>query len=522
METYSVGIYARLSVDSHSEKNESIGTQIEIAKAFLALHPELVLYGCYSDLGKTGTDFKREGFEHLMSDVRKRKVNCIIVKDFSRFGRNYIETGSYLQKIFPFLGVRFISVADGYDSLCAEQDELGVNLKNLTNEMYARDISAKVKSSRRIQWETGNYTGGTAPYGYRIGRCNGKKYLVADADAAGIVQTLYQLFDSGKTLKFLTVWLYEQKIHRPKEFRRYGHLRQEEGEELRKWDRGTVRVILTNPVYMGCLVQNAEGKKDYCLRSHEDMRTGAWTVQKETHEAIVGEEIFFRVAERFGRQRVRARQENSAVRETVREPLRGMVYCGECKKRMGKTGGYFCRNSLQTDVYACARKYISCREMEHLIDMALRTVLTLAFTDQTKLAGKRTFAKARQRTGNTLKKIEGQIEGRKMRESEQYLRYQSGELTREAFLHRKQEEERLTQRLQARRKEKAARLCVLTEEEKSLFSCSGEPEPDRELIQALIEMIEVFPDRRIEIRFRFREGNIWNRKGGSVKHEPSF
>ena len=522
METYSVGIYARLSVDSHSEKNESIGTQIEIAKAFLALHPELVLYGCYSDLGKTGTDFKREGFERLMSDVRKRKVNCIIVKDFSRFGRNYIETGSYLQKVFPFLGVRFISVADGYDSLCAEQDELGVNLKNLTNEMYARDISAKVKSSRRIQWDTGNYTGGTAPYGYRTGRCNGKKYLVSDADAAGIVQTLYRLFDSGKTLKCLTVWLYEQKIHRPKEYRKYGHLRQEEGEELRKWDRGTVRVILTNPVYLGWLVQNAEGKKDYCLRSREDMRSGAWTVQKETHEAIVGEEIFFRVAERFGRQRVRARQENSAVRETVREPLRGMVYCGECKKRMGKTGGYFCRNSLQTDVYACARKYISCREMEHLIGMALRTVSALACTDQTKYAGQRAFTKARQRTGHTLKKIEGQIEGRKMRESERYLRYQSGELTREAFLHRKQEEEWLTQRLQERRKEEAARLCALTEEGKSLFSCSGEPEPDRELIQALIETVEVFPDRRVEIRFRFREGNIWNRKGGGVKHEPEF
>lgn len=105
---FSVGIYARLSVDHHEEKKESIEMQIEIAEKFIKMQPDFVLYDCYSDLGKTGTNFAREEFNRLMTDVRLRMVNCIVVKDFSRLGRNYIETGNYIQKIFPFLGVRFI------------------------------------------------------------------------------------------------------------------------------------------------------------------------------------------------------------------------------------------------------------------------------------------------------------------------------------------------------------------------------------------------------------------------------
>lgn len=529
METYAVGIYARLSVDSHSEKNESIETQIEIAKDFLTLHPELVLYGCYTDLGRTGTDFKREGFERLMSDVRERKVNCIIVKDFSRFGRNYIETGSYLQKIFPFLGVRFISVADGYDSLCAKQDELGVNLKNLTNEMYARDISAKVKSSRKVQWESGSYTGGVAPYGYRTEWHGGKKCLVEEKVTGDIVRTLYRLFDEGKTVGELTVWLYEQKIHRPREYRRYGHPRMEEGEELQKWDRGTVRILLTNPVYLGCLVQNAAGKKDYCLRSRKDMESGAWTVQKGTHGAIVEEELFFGVAEKIRKPHVRSGQKNPLhSREIVPELFEGMVYCGECKKKMGKSNGYFCKNSFWAGACSCERKYIPFRTLKKLVGMALRTEFALAAADRIELTGRSAFMQAKRKTEQKQKKIEAQMKGQKMRESGQYLRYQSGELTREAFLHRKAEQERLAERLKAEQERGSVRLCALTEEEgrtekriRSLLADLGEPELDRELAQSLIEMIEVFPDKRIEIRFRFQSEEFMQEKGGGVNHEPT-
>ncbi len=142
---YSAGIYARLSVDSDERKNESIETQIEIAGQFIRQQADMELYGSYTDLGRTGTNFEREGFEQMMRDVRTRKIDCIVVKDLSRFGRNHIEAGNYIEKIFPFLGVRFVAVTDKFDSLSAsgKDEAFGVNLKNLVNEMYARDIGAK-------------------------------------------------------------------------------------------------------------------------------------------------------------------------------------------------------------------------------------------------------------------------------------------------------------------------------------------------------------------------------------------
>ena len=159
---FSVGIYARLSVDNHNRKNESIEIQIELIKSFMEQQSDMMLYDCYADIGKTGTNFKREGFERMMCDIRMKKINCVIVKDLSRFGRNHIETGNYIEKIFPFMNVRFIAINDNFDSfhLAGKSDIFGMNLKNLVNEMYARDIGIKIKSSKRVKREQGSYTGG--------------------------------------------------------------------------------------------------------------------------------------------------------------------------------------------------------------------------------------------------------------------------------------------------------------------------------------------------------------------------
>ena len=137
------GIYARLSVDSDDQKNESIDTQIEIAKEYIRRAGDIEYVDRYTDLGRSGTDFEREGFARMMEDVRQKKINCIVVKDLSRFGRDHIETGNYIEKIFPFLNVRFIAVTDGYDSECSAGDDmqLTMNLKNIVNELYAKDIA---------------------------------------------------------------------------------------------------------------------------------------------------------------------------------------------------------------------------------------------------------------------------------------------------------------------------------------------------------------------------------------------
>lgn len=296
---YAVGIYARLSVDGGSRKSESIEAQTQLAREYMKGRTDMMLYGCYSDLGRTGTNFQREGFERLMSDVKLGRVNCIIVKDFSRFGRNYIETGNYLQKIFPFMGVRFISVTDCFDSLYDMPDDIGINLKNLANEMYARDIGLKVKSAKRAKWEAGGYTGGFAPYGYEIVRSGGGEGLAVKKETAEVVREIFQLFDEGGSLRTIGDELRKREVHPPAECRRYGHPYRQEEETLKEWGRVSVKAVLTNPIYMGCMIRAAERGGDYMLRRPEDLLSGAWLVKESSHEAIIDREQFFRVAGRF-------------------------------------------------------------------------------------------------------------------------------------------------------------------------------------------------------------------------------
>ena len=168
---YKAGIYARLSSDRDLKKNESVETQIEIAKRYVEdwnqQHGDKIeIVGEYADLGKTGTNFDRDDFKRLMQDIRLGDINCVIVKDLSRFGRNYLEAGNYIEKIFPFLGVRFIAVADGYDTGTEVNNtkQMASEIKNLVNDMYAKDFSAKAKLSLKQRREAAvSYTHLTLP-----------------------------------------------------------------------------------------------------------------------------------------------------------------------------------------------------------------------------------------------------------------------------------------------------------------------------------------------------------------------
>lgn len=521
---YSVGIYARLSVDGQEEKNGSIENQIAIAKAYLERQPDMVLYGCYTDLGKTGTNFNREGFRQLMADVRMRKVDCVIVKDFSRFGRNYIETGNYIQKIFPFLGVRFISVTDGFDSSCEDKDDLSMNLKNLANELYARDIAVKVKSARKAQQENGSYTGGTPPYGYRTQWQGGVKCLLAEEGTSDIVKEIYRLCAEGKTQREIAAWLYERKIHRPREYRRYGHIFQEEGEELRGWPVGSLRLILTNPVYRGCLVQTgARGS---------DSSSGDWSVREGTHEAIVPEELFFRVAHRFEEQKKYSNWAGHSRRVPEEADIfQGILFCGQCGNRMGryshvkelgsgkrvKLYGYFCRQSSRMDSLSCERKSISFQELTNLVKTALRQEASISGRKAGDLAKYFDAAAAERRRGleKERRAAEKAIEDGKRRGSDLYLKYRSGEIDRAAFLDWQKQEERRDEKRKARQEEidrKLKEMDAETARQKRAFRARIKFDEraalDRELLAALVEKIEIWPDRRIEVTFRFRS-HVW-------------
>ncbi len=515
---YSVGIYSRLSVDSHDRKNESIEMQVKIAKAYMERRDDMVLYDCYSDLGKSGMNFAREGFERLMADVRRRLVDCVIVKDFSRFGRNYIETGNYIQKIFPFLGVRFISVADGFDSLTCVSDDIGVGLRNLANEMYARDVAVKVKSAKQADREAGSYVGGLPPYGYRIKREAGRRVLEAEKEAAGIVESIYRLFVEGKSTGEILAWLYEEEIHRPTDYRKYGHVRRKDGEILHQWGRGSVKAVLTNPVYLGCLARPCGGKPRV-VRSWSDLAGKDWDIERETHGAIIDEEVFFRAAGRFGIQ------PGAGGRHAKREPdpFAGILFCGKCKKRLGRsfvkgTGGerrryfYFCRNAGRIDGLRCENDVMDAEMLTGLFHAAL--VREAALNDRLPHDPGQKREKCIKAWKAAAERQRGAIETKLSRaayeKSRMYAKYREGAVAIETYKEwelKKQEEER---RLSAAYKEAEGRIGRIDADTRRwesfvrMFSeYDGPLNADAELISALIGRAELYPGKRMEITFRF-------------------
>lgn len=519
---FHVGIYARLSVDGTERKNESIDTQIAMAEQYLKEHPEMELYGCYTDLGKTGTNFKRKGFERMMHDVRKKRIDCVIVKDLSRFGRNHIETGNYIQKIFPFMGVRFIALADGIDTFLAESGtgEMAVNLKNLVNEMYARDIARRVKSSRQSSQEQGSYTGGIPPYGYQAECVDGRRCLFICQETSVIVKDIYEMYLSGKNMCQIARKLYRRGVHRPGIYRKTGHVYQQEGEVLEQWGTGTIKLILTNPVYMGCLVHGTTchyvDNRDYDIR-------------RKTHEPIVSEDMFFKVAAMFEKSAAKYCNRNGFSKKVPldMDKYAGVLFCGGCGKHMVRVAsvkrlcsgdmlrhyGYICQYSHRLDELQCETKSISISLLDELVKTALRQESVLSDLRPGSLVKEyeRQAEGQKQRTMHEIFLCGKRHESGKKRGSELYLRYHEDRLTLEEFQHMKKEQEKSLHEIAERREELQRMLDgmerEITEKEKflrNLIKCNEKMKLTKDVIQTLVRRIDIYDSHRVKITFAFR------------------
>jgi len=539
---FHVGIYARLSVEGTERKNESIDTQIAIAKQYLKEHPEMELYDCYTDLGRTGTNFKREGFERMMQDVRKKCIDCVIVKDLSRFGRNHIETGNYIQKIFPFMGVRFIALTDGIDTfeIKSGTDEMAVNLKNLVNEMYARDIAEKVRSSRRSSQEQGSYTGGMPPYGYRAEWVDGKKCLFICPETSGIVRDIYEMYLSGKNMRQIARVLYERGIHRPGVYRKTGHVFWQEGDVLEQWSAGTVKLILTNPVYMGCLVQGTAYGKQYKIRKRHNVDSGDYSIRQETHEPIVSEDLFFRVAAIFEKSAEKYCNTNGYSKKVpIDEDIyAGVLFCGDCGKRMARVAnvkqlssgdmvrhyGYHCPASRRLDDLKCSSKNIGISVLDELVKIALHQEFALSDLHPGRLVKEceRQAEEKKQQISRDIIRCSKQQESGKIRGSEMYRKYHMGSLSLEKFQQMKRENEKSMQEMSEKKEELQRRLDEMERELKekgkflrNLMKCNEKTKLTRDAIHTLINRIDVYAGHRVKITFAFRMSGLLTGGGGT-------
>lgn len=538
-EMYSVGIYARLSVDVGERKNESIETQIEIAKAFIESRSDMIIFDCYTDIGKTGTNFEREGFERMMRDVRTHKINCIIVKDLSRFGRNHIETGNYIEKIFPFMGVRFIAVTDQFDSmnLLGQGETWGVNLKNLVNEMYAKDIAVKVKSGRRAKWEQGSYTGGIAPYGYRAVRVNGKKCLFREETTSDIVKKIYEMFLAGKTMKQIIQWLYEERIVRPGEYHRTKEIYALAGEKLLEWPRATVKMLLTNPVYMGCLVQGRTCGKDGMLHNRHEIAAGDWSVKEHTHEALISEDMFFEAAAKFEKSARYCKKDGYSKRVPVEADIfADVLFCGDCGAKMKRisaikqlgpktkirTYSYNCSKTDRIDEERCVTKSITLQTLTSIVKLAIRQEFALSAMRVNTLVQSNSMEaeKRKEKWNKELLALERKIENIKKLGSEHYLKYHMGEVDEERFRYLKKENDKKNFFLQKRRVEITETLRTIEDETvrknhflRMLVKGNEKTELTAEVVNILISRIEVYQDHRIKVIFRFKRSDTCDMHG---------
>lgn len=326
-------LYLRLSRDDgDKEESNSITGQRDLLRDFLTKHPELREYAVRVDDGWSGSTFERPNFQKMIEDVKAGRTNCIVVKDLSRFGRNYLDAGEYIEKIFPFLGVRFIAVNDNYDSLGDKNasDDLIIPFKNLINEAYCRDISVKIRSQLEIKRKSGQYLGSFAVYGYQKDPQD-KNKLIVDEYAADFVRDIFAWKLEGVSPQDIADKLNQLGVLSPMEYKRslgmkYTTTFKTNSQAL--WSAGTVLRVLKNPVYTGVLVQGKETTPSYKVHKRVAKPESDWSVIQNSHEAIIGKKDFDTV------QKVLALDTRRGVDDSAVSLFSGMIFCGECGASM--------------------------------------------------------------------------------------------------------------------------------------------------------------------------------------------
>lgn len=330
---YQADLYLRLSrEDGDKAESDSIANQRDLLMDFLGAHPEIRLHKVQADDGYSGVNFQRPAFMNMMDSVRNKEINCIIVKDFSRLGRNFIETGKYIEKVFPFMGVRFISVNDHFDSAYprTSSDNLLVPVKNLMNDAYCRDISIKIRSQLHVKRKKGQCIAPFAVYGYQKDPAD-KHRLIVDETAAQTVEDIFKKKLEGYSAQAIADWLNASGVLSPMEYKRFtgSHFSSPfKRNPQSKWTAVTVLRILKDPVYTGTLVQGKRSTPNYKIRQPMDVPRDQWIAVENCHEAIIERGTFENVG------KILLTDTRIAPSRKTVYPFSGLVCCGDCGRNM--------------------------------------------------------------------------------------------------------------------------------------------------------------------------------------------
>ncbi len=496
-------LYVRLSLEEQEgDLTEKIRNQRELLLEYIREKPEFQLVDIYCDNGCTGTNFDRPQWQRLMEDAKAGKVNCIIVKDLSRLGRNYIEAGNYLEKVFPFMGVRFIAISDGYDSENLKPEDTGLllPLKNIINASYAKDLSQKVSSARHVQRGRGEFTGSVVPFGYKKDQQRKGRFVVNE-DEAAVVRQIFRMFGEGESYSEIARELNRLRIPSPQ-----GKL----------WRYQSIRGIIANEVYLGKMIQ---GKR--CSREPDVV------IVENTHDAIITEDLFEKVQSQ--REKISFHRGNGESPKVVDEEIylfqgmlkaanSGLTLCKTCyRKQAGQVLVKAYRSPKAFDKEGNPYKLVMIREevLLSIVKKVLFQYISVLEDTRMALSQETVQASCQRKNGRMERELQAlykEVTRKKELLSDSYQDLADGILEAQDYKRiQKQYKEdvvRLEQRIREREKEITDYRQLVKLENPYiavLMKFGKSQEITRELLSLLVTEIVVISSREIQIVFSFED-----------------
>ncbi|MCR0174016.1 recombinase family protein [[Clostridium] innocuum] len=531
---WKTAIYARLSIENSGkdDKGESIEGQIEICKDYVEEHPYLHLVDIYCDNGWTGTNTNRPEFQRLLNDINNRKIKALVIKDFSRFSRDYIEAGNLLENVFPFMGVRFISVADNYDSFETDgsAESLLIPLKNLINSYYSKDISKKVSTAVHTKQLAGEHIPSMIPYGYM--KSTTRKYrFEPDPETAANVTRIFQMRIDKVPLNHIANTFNDEGIPSPGKLRYLRGQTSDKRYETSRWSAQLIKQILRNPTYLGHLVFGRMptalylGKPNYQYEPDESK----WRVLENMHEPLVTQEVFDKAKqmEIEGRKAWEERLEKSKeYRESNPPILKGFVYCGECGSKM-RYHRYRPDQKL-SGTYECPNyKYKKCGGTHSISQDKLKEIVWNVFSDQLhifcdfedliqKLNHSDSLTKQQIIYKEEIQSILVKIKNRQGKRERLYEDFTEGILTPEEYQYMKQQFDKEYQELNTQYNSlqmKQQKLKKALSDKNAWYlhmqMIQHSKDVDESVLKAMVDKIIVYQpvlkERRIEVKLKYQD-----------------
>ena len=530
---FRTAIYLRLSVEDNGKKDaDSLENQRELLLSYVADRPYLELVEIYEDNGFTGTDFERPDFQRMLEDAQKGKINCIVVKDLSRLGRNYVEAGNYLEKVFPFLNIRFIAVNDNYDSVSLTSGEqLGASLKNVVNDIYAKDISRKSGSALKMKRVKGEYIGNYAPFGY-LKDPKDKNHLIIDPEAAPIVEKIFVMRSEGLGVGTIIRILNEKGYPSP------GRLRYERGiitNNNKKgkgllWNRHVLTDLLYNIAYIGHL---AQGKSSSCLHKGIPFHwtdPSEWDIAENTHEPIIRMELWEQV-QKVNQSLSKAAKSTQGKYSDLpkrENPYGDLLRCADCgrvikqvrsystSKKRGTQSYYTykCSGYIELGETSCPKRIMRAADLDTAVLETIHKQMEVFLDTQRVLHQLTAMEKEKAKQAipfGRLQKLQAEITRKRKMIASLYVDFKDGILSQDEYLYAKETYQSELEKIEQEERElksvheKADSINVGERKWMKLIDRYYNAESlTKDMVKAFVKEVKLYDDNSISIEFRYR------------------